>query len=137
MDKQSILAFVVIFLILIAMPFYYQLIDYNQPEQAPRDTAQAVSRDTLKQPEPSPEPQETNPEIEQSRDTQPESLVKESRPEKILSVENKYYKFDISSIGGGTVKNFILKKYHEYNDEDTTFVNLVKDPDQRPLKIKY
>ncbi|HMA63451.1 MAG TPA: membrane protein insertase YidC [bacterium] len=137
MDKQSILAFVVIFLILIAMPFYYQLIDYNQSEQAPQDSAQTVTQDTLKQPEPSPEPQETSPEIEQAQDTHPESLVKESRPEKILTVENKYYKFDISSIGGGTVKNFILKKYHEYNDEDTTFVNLVKDPDQRPLKIKY
>ena len=52
MDKQSILAFVVIFLILIAMPFYYQLIDYNQPEETPADTTRQVEKEQVPEPDP-------------------------------------------------------------------------------------
>jgi YidC/Oxa1 family membrane protein insertase len=135
MDKQSILAFVVIFLILIAMPFYYQLIDYNQPEETPTDTTRQVEKEQVAEPD---TPQQKQPQVvqeEESRDFTQEE--KERKPEQILTVENKYFKFDISSIGGGTVKNFILKKYNEFYENDTTFVNLFKDPDNRPLKIKY
>lgn len=134
MNKESILAFVLIFLILIAMPFYYKWIDYNQPQEG-ADTVKTVQeQDTGRIQEEDLQPEKiTEPEYDTKQDVDSQEI----KQERILTVENKYYKFDISSIGGGTVKNFILKNYQEYNKDDTTYVNLVKDPDQRPLKIKY
>ena len=128
MDKKSILAFVIIFLIILAMPGYFKLINgpsvsdnegpatpvMTQPEKLIQKTAQKT--------------------LPQKR-TKP--LESTDKNEHIITIETDLYRAEISSIGGGTVKSFQLKKYEEIKENDTTLVQLIKNPEEYPLLIGY
>ena len=132
MNKDSIIGLVIIFIILIAMPFYYQTF---------QDDQKTKTKETTQEPQTQQQTTSTASQTSQEKsqqETKTASTVTkvQSKPEKLFTVESKLYKITLSSRGGGTIKDLILKKYQEYKNNDTTKVNLLKDSN-RPLKIKY
>jgi len=128
MDKKSLLAFVIIFLIILSMPNYFKLIkgpsESSAPNnQAPANTAQDISRAQ----HPAEIPKQTSAKLDTF---QPED-------QKLLTIETDLYRVRISSIGGGTINMIQLKNYNMFVSDDTTQVQLINDANELPLLIKY
>ena len=128
MDKKSLLAFVIIFLIILVMPKYFDLINSPSESSVPDDPPLAVS----------------SPDI--SRTRQPGGIPKQAttkpdafRPENqtFLTLDTDLYRVRISSIGGGTIKEIQLKNYNMFVGNDTAHVQLIDDAGALPLLIKY
>ncbi|MCK4716576.1 MAG: membrane protein insertase YidC, partial [Candidatus Marinimicrobia bacterium] len=127
MDRKSILAFVIIFLIILAMPSYFKLFN-KTPDTLPEQEIQI---------EPQKEPVST---ISTDRlaipKTQHKNISEASKAEHI-TVETDLYTAQLSSIGGGTLTSFVLKQYNIFKENDTTLVELITDHHTPPLIIKY
>lgn len=127
MDKKSILAFVLIFLIILAMPSYFKLFNKTPdalPEQEiqtePRkEPVSAISADRLAPP----------------KTQQPK--FSDADEAEYITVETDLYIARLSSIGGGTLTSFVLKQYNMFKENDTTLVELITDNHIPPLIIKY
>jgi len=129
MDKKTILAFLFIALILMAMPYYYEMIGLAPPP--PQEEAAA--------------PNNTSP--EKSALSTPKALrggvvtaspgwpIKTAFEETIVYVKTPLYVAGVSSRGGGSLVSFVLKNYML---NDSSLVNLVVDEINRDnLLIKF
>lgn len=129
MDRKSILGFVLIFIIIMLLPFYYRLIS-PQPE-----TGQVAS------PESHALPTKTTTGTADSaaiiKNTTPRLPSFDAAQETILTIESELYKITLSSLGGGTIKSILLKQYFRSLDNDTDYVQLVPAVNAHPLLIKY
>ena len=128
MDKKSLLAFVIIFLIILVMPKYFDLINSPSESSVPDDPPLAV---------PSPDISRTRQPggIPKQATTKPDAFRPENQT--FLTLDTDLYRVRISSIGGGTIKEIQLKNYNMFVGNDTAHVQLIDDAGALPLLIKY
>ena len=121
MDKKTLLAFLLIAVVLIMMPYYMKLVAPQEQPIAPADpitttmparTVEPIAEDTAFSVPPTVD--RTNPENYIS--------VQPHTPERIVSVETPLYIATISNKNGGAFTSFVLKKY---DATDSTSVQLV------------
>ena len=136
MDRNTLLAFFLISLVLVFTPKYIELTSppiINQ-EETPEETPEAPSENAQTA----------------KTDTSPLSLIKKSprtmktvfSQEKTISLTSDLYSASISSVAGGTIRSFRFNKYFmsdsqlvdPINEEDNLFLS-VKDLDGNSLRL--
>ncbi|MEE8437025.1 MAG: membrane protein insertase YidC [Candidatus Neomarinimicrobiota bacterium] len=125
MNKNTLLAFFLIALIMVLTPWYLKTVS-PVPQEPAGDTT-LVYR-------PVPSPTVTPLQIELSTSPQDVRIQENSVHEKIIHVENGKYSLDISNLNGGSFKSFILGDYDKY---DSTLVNLIYEKNQNNLLLKF
>ena len=137
MDKKTVLAFLFIALILMGMPYYYEMIGLAPPP--PQEEGQEPGYDPVKMPSSSSSfPAPANTPVQRggfAKRFDEDGVVKSLSEEKIVYVETPLYVAGVSSRGGGSLVSFILKKYPL---NDSSLVDLVvKEINQGNLLIKF
>ncbi len=124
MDKRSFLGFLLIALVIIVLPKYYEWVN-PQSEQAPTDSTGIVKS--------VPKPEQTV--METPEPEEPELPMTENQfPEKEVTIETDLYRAILSNQAGGTFESFKLKKHFQIEDNDTSLVELInKDKRQSPF----
>ena len=141
MDKKSLLAMLIIAVILLMLPLYQEYILGVKPDQkitTPLNTSDSLKNDKKGNIQKSDIPAEkntvenseeiSNPEENNSEISVPDSL------EKIIRIETKNYIVELSNIGGGGLKSFILKNYSKY---DSSLVNMISDKLKNNLTLSF
>ena len=136
MDKKTVLAFLFIALILMGMPYYYEMIGLAPP---PQEEDQEAGVEPVKAPTSgSSSPAPANTPVQRggfAKRFDEDGVVKSLSEEKIVYVETPLYVAGISSRGGGSLVSFILKNYPL---NDSSLVDLVvKEINQGNLLIKF
>ena len=137
MDKNTVLAFLVIALILMGMPYYYDMIGLAPPP--PQDESQEAGFETENTPatsssllSPENTPVQRGGFVKRYAE---DKVVKSLSEEKIVYVETPLYVAGLSSRGGGSLISFVLKNYPL---NDSSLVDLVvKEINQENLLIKF
>ncbi|SVB85952.1 uncharacterized protein METZ01_LOCUS238806, partial [marine metagenome] len=137
MDKNTVLAFLVIALILMGMPYYYEMIGLAPPP--PQKEDQEAGFEPVKVPSRSSSfPAPANTPVQRggfAKRFDEDGVVKSLSEEKIVYVETPLYVAGVSSRGGGSLVSFILKNYPL---NDSSLVDLVvKEINQGNLLIKF
>ncbi|MCH2390049.1 MAG: hypothetical protein MK234_05135, partial [Nitrospinales bacterium] len=137
MDKNTVLAFLIIALILIGLPYYYEMVGLAPPP--PQEEGQEARSEPVKVPSSrSPFPAPANTPVQGdvfAKRFDEDGMVKSLSEEKIVYVETPLYVAGVSSRGGGSLVSFILKKYPL---NDSSLVDLVvKEINQGNLLIKF
>ena len=137
MDKKTVLAFLFIALILMGMPYYYEMIGLAPPP--PQEEGQETSSEPVKSLSTGSSPPAPG-NIPVQRDGfakrhDEDGVVKSLSEEKIVYVETPLYVAGVSSRGGGSLVSFVLKNYPL---NDSSLVDLVvKEINQGNLLIKF
>lgn len=136
MDKRSVMAFVVIFVILILMPVYYKWVTPESDDAGiPQDSISIA---------------DTPPETRRPSAQRTEGTTRAERPkmqlrsrealpkqdETVYSIENDVYRIQLSSIGGGTIRSSVLKEYNKSVDSDS-LVELINPSRKNPLILRF
>jgi YidC/Oxa1 family membrane protein insertase len=133
MDKKSVLGFVLIFLVILAMPYYFKIIS-NGPTESVNSTPPTVASDNII----------SDPDRGQSRET--EGLPKNKLQSKenygnpnpdTVSIETDLYRLTISSRGGGTFNSVVLKNFKKISGKDTSLVELIPQTGNDRFIIRY
>ena len=137
MDKKTVLAFLIIALILIGMPYYYEMIGLAPPP--PQQEGQEAGFEPVKVPSGSSSfPAPANTPVQRggfAKRVDEDGVVKSLSEEKIVYVETPLYVAGVSSRGGGSLVSFVLKNYPL---NDSSLVDLVvKEINQGNLLIKF
>jgi len=137
MDKKTVLAFLFIALILMGMPYYYEMIGLAPPP--PQKEDQEAGFEPVKVPSSSSLfPAPANTPVQRggfAKRFDEDGVVKSLSEEKIVYVETPLYVAGVSSRGGGSLVSFILKNYPL---NDSSLVDLVvKEINQGNLLIKF
>ena len=137
MDINTVLAFLVIALILMGMPYYYDMIGLAPPP--PQDESQEAGFETENTPATSSSPlSPENTPVQRggfAKRYAEDKVVKSLSEEKIVYVETPLYVAGLSSRGGGSLLSFVLKNYPL---NDSSLVDLVvKEINQENLLIKF
>lgn len=119
MNKNTVLAFLLIALILILMPEYYRMIGLVKDRPLEETTGEPSQNDIINHRNSTTKIQET---------TTPKSFVAhtplgtqtfpakpDSIPEAIITIETDLYTATVSSRGGGTLQSFLLNNYDFWN----------------------
>lgn len=126
MDKNTIIAFVLVAIVILLMPYYEQWL-FPEAEQ-PQQTEQVVQTEDVQQP------------------VMPVAVAKPpvdvpDRPiapkvdnEKNIVIENDRYYICLSNLGGGTVKEFIFKNY---KDPEGNLVSLIPEESGDNLGVEF
>ena len=136
MDKNTVLAFLIIALILMGMPYYYEMIGLAPP---PQEEGQEELFEAVKTPSSgsSPHAPENVP-IQRrgfAKRLDEQGVIKSLSKEKIVYVETPLYVAGVSSRGGGSLVSFVLKNY---SLNDSSLVDLVvKEINHENLLIKF
>ncbi|HCK99012.1 MAG TPA: hypothetical protein DHW42_02740 [Candidatus Marinimicrobia bacterium] len=129
MDKRSILAFVLIFIIILAMPSYFKLINPT-PTTEPDVTG---TSETIESPAESSGSADIHTPVKEFK----QKFTSVDEQATVFTIETDLYIAKISSMGGGTIKSFILKHYNMFRENDTTLVELINSESGSPLIIKF
>jgi len=127
MDRNTLLAFLLISLVLIFTPKYIEMVS---PGPTPTNSSNNYNLDNVVD--------STNFSPRENVSYQEKNTVslKKIEQQKIIEtntiVENNLYKATISSLGGGTIKSFEIKNYFI---EDSVPVNLIHSFDPRSLSL--
>ncbi|MFA4838306.1 MAG: membrane protein insertase YidC [Candidatus Neomarinimicrobiota bacterium] len=125
MDKKSILGFVFVFLIILAMPYYFKMVNPEQP------TVPTTTSDQQKiAPTPDSSPQTVNVPIEHPK-------LKNIEKDILYTIDTELYRIVLSNRGGGTLSSFVLKNYQMITGNDTTLVELIRNSDVKSLFVRY
>ena len=136
MDRNTLLAFLLISVVLILTPRYLELINPPQEDRPPKKDKQSAATETIYDIEPQPDKNILN----EEKMFLPQNLS----PEKTTKVETGLYIATVSSIAGGSIKEFFIK---EHKTADSNLVNLInpegafgpmveaKDLDGNPLNL--
>ena len=136
MDRNTLLAFLLISVVLILTPRYLELINPPQEDRPPKKDKQSAAAETIYDIEPQPDKNILN----EEKMFLPQNLS----PEKTTKVETSLYIATVSSIAGGSIKEFFIK---EHKTADSNLVNLInpegafgpmveaKDLDGNPLNL--
>ncbi len=127
MDRNTILAFLVIGLIIILFPYYQEIVMPPSQQEAPQKVL----------PEKSEEPAV----IEKREKRPPKKEIEEKRKieesyeqkEKLITIDTDLY-ICVISTKGGTIKNWILKKY---NKKDGSQLDLIKNNISGNLGVSF
>jgi len=120
MDKKTLLAFLLIAVVLIMMPYYMKLVAPQEQPIAPDESVTTMPARTIE-----PITDETDiyaPPVVDSVTPESYVSVQPYTHEKIVSVETPLYIATVSNKNGGAFTSFILKKY---DATDSTSVQLV------------
>ena len=130
MDRNTLLAFFLIAIVLIFTPKYMEIVAPSPQGpplpsvESPEDTVrQAPGQGALKQ--------DTKPIVSPAKDI---SDVLWSSEEKTITVENEFYTAVVSSNGGGSFLSFSLKNYL---NKDGQYVNLINGKNKENLSIRF
>ena len=127
MDKKTILGMILIAVIIIAWPFYTKLISpeptslliSSQDSIFTRiDTAKSTAKNdsvTLRLP--------VNQKKTDDALITKDNLLWSNAPEKIVSIQNKFFKAKISNKAGGTLREWILKNYRDGFGQPVNFID--------------
>ncbi|MEE8335645.1 MAG: membrane protein insertase YidC [Candidatus Neomarinimicrobiota bacterium] len=124
MNKNTLLAFFLIALIMVLTPWYLKTVS-PVPQEPAGDTT-LVYRPALS-------PEVSSPEVRPTSTPQA-AIPKDYVNEKIIHVENGKYSLEISNLNGGSFKSFILSEYDKY---DSTLVNLIYEKNQNNLLLNF
>ncbi len=133
MDRNSVIALILIAVIIILMPYYEKLVMPKKPVSTNEMVVDSTEADTIaaSQKELALERKEVKKnELEKIVQTEPEVIpenisypqVEQASEEKVFTIENGNFEVQISNKGGGSLKAFYLKKYLKY---DSTYVNFI------------
>ena len=136
MDKNTVLAFLIIALILIGLPYYYEMIGLAPPpqEEGQEELFEPVktpsSGSSLSAPENTPFQRGGL-----AKRFDEGGVIKSLSEEKTIYVETPLYVAGVSSRGGGSLVSFVLKNY---SLNDSSLVDLVvKEINHENLLIKF
>ncbi|MBC8402137.1 MAG: membrane protein insertase YidC [Candidatus Marinimicrobia bacterium] len=133
MDKNTVIAFFLIALVIFLWPLYMEYV--SPPKPAPEPATRSTTTTTPKQFETVQQPERT-PSITDIPITA-ESQAVGSLPnssEKILTVDHPLYQAVISNVNGGAITSFYLKRYQKY---DSTQVELISAENSSNLLISF
>jgi YidC/Oxa1 family membrane protein insertase len=119
MDKRSFLGFLLIALVIIFLPKYYEWVDPNYGNTDTL-TTQAVPEEPSAQIS---ESQPTTTIVEKNEETQ-EAIINEIE-EQIYVIETDKFRAELSNKAGGSLKSFKLKEHHIITEKDTSLVELI------------
>ncbi len=147
MDKNSILAMVLIAVIIILYPYYHRWIQGDQPVQR-----QPFTQDTVK----AEQPAEMQPQKTPETVAEPEQKFIEEKPildqsakqeisgsqfqvtgdstERLIRINTANIRAVLSNRGGGSLKKFVLKKYFKY---DSTFVDMIDTQINNDINLTF
>jgi len=141
MDKKSLLAMVLIAVILLTMPMYQEYILGVKPDT--EKVSDNKEPETKKEEVPV-EKEKTTPEADSviTESVQEEQISKDVIPEsgigdsvvKNITIETDNYLLELSSLGGGSFKKFILKNYIKY---DSSYVNMISERIKNNLTLTF
>jgi len=127
MDRKSILGFILIFLIIMAMPYYYKTITHSKSDLPV--TTDKVATTSQSAPIKSSDSKATNTVLTAS-------VPGETR-EKELVIETDLYRLRLTTASGGSVKNVLLKNYRSAFSKDSALVELTAQVPAFPLQLRY
>ena len=135
MDKKSLLAMLLIAVILITMPMYQEKILGVKPsqEEVPEKNVSETIKENPVEKENIPLEKIQGSEIVEETITQPTLTIGDSVV-KYITIETDNYLLELSSKGGGSLKQFILKKYIKY---DSSYVNMISEEIQNNLTLSF
>ena len=130
MDRNTLLAFFLIAIVLIFTPKYMELVAPSP--QGPPLPAVENSKDSVRQaPGKGTQKQDIEPVVSSAKEI---SGVLWSNEEKTITVENELYIAVVSSNGGGSLLSFSFKKYL---NKDGQYVNLINGKNKENLSIRF
>ncbi len=136
-EKNTVIAFVIIAIILFMMPKYN---DWVNPEKAQQDSLRAVARQSAYVAE-----QQNKKAVADEKQIEPVQLNKSNTTEyveisdtkseeKSVVIRNEKYTMTLSNLGGGTIDQFI---FHDYLMWDKKQIRLLKEDGQTNLNVSY
>ncbi|RJP76157.1 MAG: membrane protein insertase YidC [Candidatus Zixiibacteriota bacterium] len=133
MNKKTILAYILLLLVFLALPYYYRII--SPPQPVPSDTLRApatVTPDTMREAEPPPAPEiaTPGPDTTAVQPAGPGGFLREDDPREII-VETPLYIMTLST-RGGVVTGQTLKRYE---GPDGTPVQMVRPASDENLDV--
>ncbi|MEE8480346.1 MAG: membrane protein insertase YidC [Desulfobacterales bacterium] len=120
MDKKTLLAFFLIAIVLILMPYYMKIVAPQEQQTAPIDSVKTrSSRQTGSIPT---RTDMVVPPIREVVESSPYESLQQYAVKRTVSIETPFYNAKLSNKNGGSFTSFILKNY---NATDSTSVQLV------------
>jgi len=133
MDRNTILAFLLIGLVLLLWPLYQKKVigERQVPvQEAPVSSEQENGRSEMKT---TPVDESVVTETRTTTSVKPVSRIPRRYPEKTIVVSTDYYRGELSSIGGGTIVSWKLKKFLDSKKEN--WIELLPEGSQGNLAL--
>ncbi|MCB0282758.1 MAG: membrane protein insertase YidC [Calditrichaeota bacterium] len=136
MDKKSLFAMLLIAVILLLLPYYQEYILGIKPDQeqyVKQDSVLIPDKTNLKKEDSG---KKVNIEENSKKDLMVPSvdIYQNDSLEKTITIETVNYIVKLSNRGGGSLKDFILKKYTKY---DSSLVNMISDNLKNNLTLTF
>jgi len=126
LDKKSILAFVVIGIIIILMPYYQQWLNPIDPAEVAASDSIRVAQETLNIPV-APPKDYVRPQV----DIQTRVDISDAKD---VVIANKQYYLRLSNLGGGTIREYELLNYYDIDGKN---VRLLGPESDANLNVEY
>ena len=125
MDKRTIMAFVVIGIIIILMPYYQQWLNPQDETDVIQQETTATVQETA--PAQTPPPDYVRPQAS----IEPRVLTADAKE---IVIANNKYAINLSNLGGGTVRDYM---FFEYKDKDGGNLHLLPVESGPNLNVEY
>lgn len=133
MDKNTVIAFILIFIVILLMPLYFEAIN---EDVTPPDNSQTIDTEEKLKPPITTQERKSTAEEDKALETEGKTLIDYTPPE-IYTIETDLYIAKLSSQGGGVINSFVLKNYERRTAEDTSLVELINKNRKAPLFLRY
>ncbi len=130
MDKNTVIAFILIALVIFAWPFYMEKVAPVQTEDVAPPTPSTGDSPTTAAPAVTPENNSTPAAVVEPQDE--EALI--SSEEKTFKINHPLYTAEISNRGGGSITSFKLKTYQKH---DSSAVELINSANSNNLAVSF
>lgn len=126
MDKKSLLAFLLIFIVILLMPQYFKLINKGSSPQTVEKTLEPKVSQPL------------STAAEKAKVVKSKGSAFSGTEQTVsLTIDTDLYTARLSSAGGGSLTSLVLKKYNMFTDNDTTLVEMIENAFEPQLLLKY
>ena len=122
MDRKSVIAIVLITIVIITMPYYYELVYDEVPAQQTTSYDSSNQKEVGRTTEPKTTEQIEKNLIELSERESDKIDLEQDSLEKIITVITPLSEMNISNKGGGSIKRLILNNYDTWQDNKVTIV---------------
>jgi YidC/Oxa1 family membrane protein insertase len=134
MDKRSFFGFLLIALVIIFLPKYYEWVN---PEYANRRQADTI---VVEKPAGTQPPAETKPAeqiVENFEPSEKTEKLENDIEDKTYKIETDLYKLILSNKAGGTISSIKLKEHHIISGGDTSLVELINQSEQQSPYVSF